>query len=309
MRLDLVWVIYRGESPQAKKAAETCSKELESLGVQVMTSLSKSELALFESNSQVPDLAVVLGGDGTVLGAARHLAIHEVPILSFNVGGHLGFLTHDSRLLQKRNLWDELFEDAFVIERRMLLQATIHSKTKTLSNQEISTKTEGEIIPNSHLALNDFYMRSYRDEISPTCTLELEIDGEVVDQYKGDGLILATSTGSTGYSLATGGPILHPDIEAIIVSPISPMSLSSRSVVVPPKSRLIIRPLGDASRRTKLWKDGVSIALLEPGQFCEVQRSRSYAHMLWLEDSPSYYRSLTHKLHWAGSFVKGVSQF
>jgi NAD+ kinase len=85
-----------------------------------------------------------------------------------------------------------------------------------------------------HTALNDFYFRPCLDEVSPTCMLELDIDGEVVDQYRGDGLIIATPTGSTGYSMAAGGPILHPGIEAIIVSPICTMSLSSRPWWCPP---------------------------------------------------------------------------
>ena len=146
-------------------------------------------------------------------------------------------------------------------------------------------------------------MRPYRDDVSPTCTLELEIDGEVVDHYRGDGLILATPTGSTGYSMAAGGPILHPGIDAIIVSPICPMSLSSRPVIVPPASRLVIGLLGENTRRVKLWKDGASGALLEPGQCCVVQRARHHALMVVLEQSPSYYRTLTHKLHWAGSLL------
>jgi NAD+ kinase len=135
--------------------------------------------------------------------------------------------------------------------------------------------------------------------------LELEIDGEVVDQYRGDGLIIATPTGSTGYAMAAGGPILHPGIEAIVVTPICPMSLSSRAVVVPPGSRLSVWPLGEASRRVKLWKDGAHATVLEPGDRCVLQRGRHPVLMLQLEQSPSYYSTLTHKLHWAGSLTAG----
>ena len=81
------------------------------------------------------------------------------------------------------------------------------------------------------------------------------------------------------------------------------MSLSSRPVIVPPASRLVIGLLGENTRRVKLWKDGASGALLEPGECCVVQRARHHALMVVLEQSPSYYRTLTHKLHWAGSLL------
>ncbi len=306
MRIDFVWLIYRGNSKLAKDEAFKCSRILEDFGAEVYVTVSSpndspiKEMLLL--NERLPDLAVVLGGDGTVLSAARHLATHQIPILSFNVGGHLGFLTHDSRLLDDNNLWKRILDDSFAIERRMMLHASF---AKDYSSDEIPNQF---LRKENHLnvALNDFYMRAYGDiDSSPTCTLELEIDGEVVDHYKGDGLIFATPTGSTAYAMATGGPILHPGIEGIIISPICPMSLSSRHLVVPPGSRMVIRPLGESNRRVKLWKDGTSFALLSPGDHCVVQRSRDYALMLMLEKSPSYYRSLTRKLNWTGSFVKG----
>jgi NAD+ kinase len=161
--------------------------------------------------------------------------------------------------------------------------------------------SDGDDVP--HLALNDIYLRPGLDDLSSTCVLELEIDGEVVDQYRGDGLIMATPTGSTGYAMAAGGPILHPGLEGIVICPICPMSLSSRAVVVPPRARLTVWPLGESSRRVRLWQDGVQAASLEPGDRAVVQRSRHSALLVVLEHSPSYYRTLTHKLHWAGSLV------
>jgi NAD+ kinase len=162
------------------------------------------------------------------------------------------------------------------------------------------------VMQGPHTALNDFYLRPCLDELSPTCQLELDIDGEVVDQYRGDGLIIATPTGSTGYSMAAGGPILHPGIEAMVINPICPMSLSSRAIVVPPRSRLTIWPLGESSRRVRLWKDGVHATVLEPGDRCVVQRSDCVALMVVLNQNPSYYSTLTQKLHWAGSLTSAL---
>jgi NAD+ kinase len=186
------------------------------------------------------------------------------------------------------------------MERRMMLQAHVE---RGGASGAAGGSGSPQDLEETHLALNDFYFRPCLDEVSPTCVLELEIDGEVVDQYRGDGLIIATPTGSTGYAMAAGGPILHPGIEAIVVNPICPMSLSSRAVVVPPRSQLSVWPLGETSRRVKLWKDGAHATQLEPGDRAMVQRSSHPALQVVLEQSPSYYRTLTRKLHWAGSLV------
>jgi NAD+ kinase len=313
MLLDRVWLIWRSGSQAAQRQARRCAEELRRIhGSQVSVAASGLRSnpfpGLLASEPALPDLAVVLGGDGTVLGAARHLASHGVPILSFNVGGHLGFLTQERRLLQHEgtaapeSLWQRLRDDRFALERRMMLQARIQRAgappPSPLDGAEPGVEADGP-----HLALNDFYFRPSLDEVSPTCLLELDIDGEVVDQYRGDGLIIATPTGSTGYAMAAGGPILHPGIEAIVVNPICPMSLSSRAVVVPPRSQLSVWPLGETSRRVKLWKDGAHATVLDPGDRCRVQRSPHPALLVLLEQSPSYYRTLSRKLHWAGSLT------
>ena len=307
MRLDRVWVIYRADSQPAQREARQCAKELKALGAHVVSAMSGPRVnpfpGLLAVEDSMPDLALVLGGDGTVLGAARHLAVHDIPILSINVGGHLGFLTHDRRVLRGDQIWQRLQDDQFAIERRMMLQAMVdrRSAEDRASSPGLLQQPDLEDDEEHHWAFNDFYLRAYRDEISPTCTLELEIDGEVIDQVRGDGLILSTPTGSTGYALAAGGPILHPGIDAIIVAPICPMSLSSRTLVVPPRARLVIWPLGVGDHRVKLWKDGVGCTVLEPGECCVVQQARHHALMVLLNQSPSYYRTLSHKLHWAGS--------
>ncbi|MFM7512030.1 MAG: NAD(+) kinase [Cyanobium sp.] len=300
MRLERVWLIARSGSQAAQRQARRCAADLREQGVSVVTAISGLARdpypGLLASEEHLPDLALVLGGDGTVLGAARHLAPLEVPILSFNVGGHLGFLTHERGLLKlagegEESLWQRLQHDRYALERRMMLEARIDRGDGV---------DEGSP---AYLALNDFYVRPGLDEISSTCVLELEIDGEVVDQYRGDGLIIATATGSTGYSMAAGGPILHPGVEAIVVNPICAMSLSSRPLVVPPRAQLAVWPLGESNRKVRLWKDGAHACVLEPGDRCRVGRSPHAAVMVLLEQSPSYYRSLSRKLHWAGSLT------
>jgi NAD+ kinase len=310
MQLQRVWLIYRADSPIALREARRCADALTALGVTVSLAMSGASAdpfpGLLASETELPDLAVVLGGDGTVLGAARHLSVLKVPILCFNVGGHLGFLTHEPSLLGGQELWQRLLDDRYAMERRMMLQATVNRRPDLNCPVGASSGPRADAATadvERHWALNDLYLRPYRDEIAPTCMLELEIDGEVVDQIRGDGLILATPTGSTGYAMAAGGPILHPGMEAIIISPICPMSLSSRPVVVPPRSRLVIWPLGQPSSQVKLWKDGASGPVLEPGECCVIQRAPHHALMVQLDQRPSYYRTLAYKLHWAGSLV------
>ncbi len=304
MRLERVWLIARAGSQAAQRQLRLCADDLRRQGVAVVTAQSGAAAdpfpGLFATEEQRPDLAVVLGGDGTVLGAARHLAPLAVPILCFNVGGNLGFLTHDRRLLRlerpttgaEPSLWQRLRQDRFALQSRMMLQACIHR----------GDGVEGDL-HDHHVALNDFYVRPVSEDLPPTCVLELEIDGEVVDQYRGDGLIIATPTGSTGYAMAAGGPILHPGIEAIVVNPICPISLSSRALVVPPRAELTLWPLGGSNRRVRLWKDGAHATSVEPGDRVVVRRAEHPALMVQLEQSPSYYRTLTHKLHWAGSLM------
>ncbi|KGG13217.1 MULTISPECIES: NAD(+) kinase [Prochlorococcus] len=296
MQLDLVWIIYKSNSNLAQEESSNCSEKLQSIGIKVKTfesNLASNSLAdSLSSENNLPNLAIVLGGDGTVLAASRYLALNQIPILSFNVGGNLGFLTHDKTLLNSENLWERISSDHFALDCRMMLQASIELVS---SNIKKSVKQD-------FWALNDFYFRSYRDEISPTCSLELAIDGEAVDIYRGDGLILSSPTGSTAYAMASGGPILHPDIEGIVVSAICPMSLSSRPIVIPSGSKLVIKPLGDTTQKVKLWQDGMSSSLMHPGDQCLIKRARHNAHFLILDQRASYYRTLTQKLHWAGSF-------
>ncbi len=297
MKLDLVWIIYKSNSKSAKEEVLKCTESLNKYNIEVkIAEIGKdtNQLPLLISQeSKLPDLSIVLGGDGTVLGAARQLSIYKVPILNFNVGGNLGFLTHDKGLLKSHNLWERIENNNFTIENRMMLEG------------RLKINSNGKSVENSNIfwALNDIYFRSYRDEISPTCTLNLEIDGEEVDIYRGDGIVVSTPTGSTAYSMAAGGPILHPSVEGMVVSAICPISLSSRPIVVPSESKLIIKPIGigEKSNRIKIWQDGVSSTLITESDRCIIQKATHQAKMLILDQNPSYYRTLSQKLHWAGS--------
>ena len=136
-----------------------------------------------------------------------------------------------------------------------------------------------------------------------TSVLEMEIDGEVVDQYQGDGLIVATPTGSTGYTVSANGPIMHDAMKAITVTPICPMSLSSRPIVLPSGSVVSVWPLGDYELNTKLWMDGVLATSIWPGQRVDVRMADCDAKFIILQENYSYYQTLREKLQWAGARI------
>ena len=295
MTTNLIWILYRSDSETAYKETLNCKKIIEGYGKKVLFSEISNDTnninQLFSISDVLPEIAIVLGGDGTVLRAARYLSPKNIPILSFNVGGNLGFLTHDRHILNQDDFWERVSNHRFNIQKRMMLEAIVFTEKNT----------KKRTIKSSFFALNDFYLRSFTDEIAPTCSLELEIDGEAVDKYKGDGLIFSTPTGSTAYSMAAGGPIIHPSLDAIIVSAICPMSLASRPIVVPPESKLVIKPIKEKKQKIKLWLDGSSGCLLDTNDTCLIKKSNHSTSIIILDENLSYYKTITQKLHWASS--------
>ncbi|MEY3256830.1 MAG: hypothetical protein RLZZ29_1965 [Cyanobacteriota bacterium] len=298
MQLKQVIIAYKARDSQSKRWAELCAKQLEKRHCQVLVGPSgpkDNPYPVFLASATQPiDLALVLGGDGTVLTGARHLAPAGIPILGVNVGGHLGFLTESMDEFQEPELvWDRLLEDRYALQRRMMLQAAVYEGPR------INLKPVTE----NFLALNEFCIKPASADRMITSILEMEIDGEVVDQYVGDGLIVSTPTGSTGYTVSANGPIMHDGMEAITVTPICPMSLSSRPLVLPSGSVVSVWPLGDYDLSTKLWMDGVLSTSIWPGHRVDVRMTDCRAKFIILRANNSYYQTLREKLLWAGTRV------
>jgi NAD+ kinase len=167
------------------------------------------------------DLLIVLGGDGTLLSAARLAASQKVPILPVNLGG-LGFLTTVS-LDELYPILEEIFSGKHRISERVMLQAEITRDGNVIRRQ---------------IALNDAVLN--KAALARIMDLELRVNGEYVTTYKADGLILSTPTGSTAYSLAAGGPIIYPIVEAFVITPICPHTLTNRPLVVPDSVKIDI---------------------------------------------------------------------
>ncbi len=299
MKLNNVIIAHKAGDKFSQSFAEKSAQQLEARGCKVLMGPSGAKDNPFPvflaSSHESIDLALVFGGDGTALAAARHLSPAGVPILAINAGGHLGFLTESLDFMDNSaSLWDRLEEDRYAIEQRMMLQATVYE----------GDSGDGEAVSDTYLALNEMCIKPAAADRMLTAILELEIDGEVVDQYQGDGLIVSTPTGSTCYNLSSNGPIVHSGMEAITVTPICPLSLSSRAIVIPPAARVGVWALGDYELNTKLWMDGVLATVIWPGHRVEVSKADCRAQFIILREDYSYYRTLRDKLLWAGARIK-----
>jgi NAD+ kinase len=302
--LKQVIIVYKAGDRQGLRCAEACARQLEAQQCHILlgpSGLRDNPFPVFLASATQPiDLAIVLGGDGTALAAARHLAPVGIPILAINVGGHLGFLTEPYEAFQDtETVWQRLREDRYAIQQRMMLQASV------IDAVSLKTGVTAPPDPNDpiFLALNEMCLKPASADRMMTSILELAIDGEMVDQYQGDGLLVATPTGSTCYTLAANGPIVHPGMEAMVVTPICPLSLSSRPVVLPSGSVVSIWPLEDRELSTKLWMDGVLATSIWPGQRVDVKMADCKARFILLRDNYSYYQTLREKLLWAGARI------
>jgi NAD+ kinase len=233
------------------------------------------ELALDEMGDAV-DLAVVLGGDGTMLNIARILAPSRVPLVGVNQG-RLGFLT-DISLETMQQTIAAMLEGDFVTEQRMLLSARI-------------LRDGAEVFHG--LALNEVVV--HRGNASSMIEIEARIDGEYLYNQRADGLIIATPTGSTAYAMSAGGPILHPALDLIALVPVCPHALSNRPIVVKSESLLEISLRRSEGVRVRL--DSHSGLDLEDKDKLEVSRFPVPACLLH-PLGHSYYRTLREKLLW-----------
>jgi NAD+ kinase len=223
------------------------------------------------------DLLIVLGGDGTLLSAARLTAECGVPVLAVNLGG-LGFLTTVPQD-EIYSILEELFAGKHRVSERVMLDAEIIRAGNVIRRQT---------------ALNDAVLN--KAALARIMDLELRVDGEYVTTYKSDGLIISTPTGSTAYSLAAGGPIVYPSVEAFVVSPICPHTLTNRPIVIPDSATIEIdfKAEDDA---VFLTLDGqIGIELLR-GDHIRVRKAANKL-MLVRPARKTYYRILRSKLKW-----------
>lgn len=225
------------------------------------------------------DLVIVIGGDGNMLGMARKLAKYEVPLIGIN-RGNLGFLTDIAPQTAFEQLYSCLEKGEFVIEERFLLEAEIEQNGKVIERGN---------------ALNEVVIHS--SQIARTIDFEVCIDGKFAFSQRSDGLIIATPTGSTAYSLSAGGPILTPNLNAIALVPMNPHSLSSRPLVVDGDSVISLRFAQYNQPNLVVSCDSQRILPFGTDARVVVQKSQDTLKLLHLKDY-NYFNVLGTKLGW-----------
>jgi len=224
------------------------------------------------------DLAIIIGGDGTLLNAARSLFVHDVPLLGINLG-RLGFLTDVSPDDLNEKL-DQMFAGEYDEEPRGLLHTRIYR--------------QGELI-NQSSAFNDVVVHKWNG--ARMLEYETYIDGQFINTTRSDGIIVSTPTGSTGYALSGGGPILHPSLHAIVLVPICPHSMSYRPIVVYADSeiKIIVKDCNQAEAQVTC--DGQINLGLQAEDRIHITREEHLIRLLHPK-SYDYYAMLRAKLHW-----------
>jgi len=225
------------------------------------------------------DVAIVIGGDGTLLDTARRLVDHQVPIVGVN-RGRLGFLV-------------DVSPDDGMDALRAILTGDFHAESRALV--KASLVRDGAVLHSSY-ALNDAVIR-VRDLLR-LMDFDIVIDGVLVTHQRADGLIVATPSGSTAYSLSNGGPIVGPTIDALLLQPICPHMLSSRPLLVDGNSRIEIRLKDDERASAQLVCDGQVYIDAQLGDTIVVERLPRALPMLHPADY-DYHRILREKLNWA----------
>lgn len=227
------------------------------------------------------DLAIVVGGDGTLLNAGRSLVDFQVPILGVNLG-RLGFLADVSPQEIPHRL-EEILTGQFWEETRSLLHAQI---------------VRGDRAVTQSYALNDVVV--HKRDVARMIELQTFLDGQFLNAYRADGLIISTPTGSTAYALSGGGPIIHPALEAVVVVPICPHTLTHRPIVVGADAEIEILVNETNTTHTQITCDGQISLAIEPGDRIRIRKKRRKLRLIH-PTGHDYFQLLRAKLQWGAT--------
>ena len=275
-RIKNVVLFYNSKRRKALTYAAAIERRLKAAGAKVSRICVNDAYCDFKT----ADAAVAVGGDGTVLYAARHVTSRGVPVLGINAGG-LGFLSG----VEKKEFLGSV--DLFLAGGFKKIKRSLLS---------VSVARGGNVVSGPVPALNDCVIRSHE---SRAFTLRASYGGQFLSEYFGDGLIISTPSGSTAYSLAASGPIVMPDLEVVLLSPICPHTLTHRPIVLSAAGELNVSVVSGRSgpQMVSLSIDGQENFLLEPGDAVVVRKHPRSFEMLAPQNF-SYFDILRRKLSW-----------
>jgi NAD+ kinase len=282
-----IGVIAKGNKPEAIQVVKELVGWLKDRKVEcfVDSDIAKAVSHPALDKQEMPgavDMVVVLGGDGTLLAAARALQKQEVPILGVNLGG-LGFLT-EITLAELYPMLEAILHGAYKTDERMLLEARVWRDKKVVDTFTV---------------LNDVVIN--KGALARIIELETSVDQAYLTTFRSDGLIISTPTGSTGYSLSAGGPIVYPSLHSIIITPICPHTMTNRPIIVP-KEAVINVTLCSMDQEVFLTLDGQVGFKMELHDRVEVKKGEGFVRLI---KSPSrgYFEVLRQKLMWGADIV------
>ncbi len=282
-----VGLVANTEKPESRPLLAEAARLLTDHGIEAMADsatirMSGLRLRRFRNTGAVAeaaDLLLVFGGDGTILRVAREIAGSCTPLLGIHVG-RLGFLAGVTASELPKAI-DQIVGGDYRVESRSLMSA------------ERSPRRRAPMLR----ALNDFVFT--RGDVSRMIELEVAVDGEELTRYRCDGLIISSATGSTAYSLAAGGAIVSPSARVFTITPICPLTLSNRSIIIDLDSTVVVRVV-TGKLKTHLTADGQVAVDLRVGDEVTIRRAPEEVRLLRLGGS-SFFRTLRQKLHWSGS--------
>ena len=288
MRTKTIGLIAHTEKAGVAKLARDVIGEFKERSLEVIVENETAKIAKREAGGSIvqiaqrSDLIVVLGGDGTILNVVAMAGKNLKPIFGINVGS-LGFLTCVNSSAYREAV-DAIVSGRISYSKRALLSVELRTNKRVLSTVH---------------ALNDAVVS--RGDLSRLIRLNAKVNGEALTEFNADGLIIATPTGSTAYSLSAGGPILSPESGVFVITPICPHVLTNRSVIVSDSSVIEISP-GSKEYPTFLSVDGREPMRLPPRAQIAIRRANAMLELGFLPDV-SFFSVLRHKLKWTGSNV------
>lgn len=267
------YMVVNKAKTNAEKGAELIGEYLTERGCECLRldrEGARSPEYKYTDSREVPketECVIALGGDGTLIQAARDLAGRDIPLFGVNMG-NLGYLTQISCESDIIPALDDLIADRYRLEKRMMLYGRAFSEGKTIA---------------SDIAFNDIVLT--RTGLY-TLKFRLYLNGQLFNDYSADGMIVATPTGSTAYNLSAGGPIAAPESDMTILTPICPHTLNSRSVVVPADSRIMLELTGQGDLEPFLSFDGDTVVKLKKGDRIEIEKSELQTTLVQLKQVP-----------------------